>query len=142
RVRLAQTPRETDVIDDADDLHPVPVVTRSAEALADRALVRPEAARHRFIDDHHCGPVVGVGGREEAALKQPDPERLEVARADRLEEDFRPLPLRRLRLAFDDDAPAAVKAPDRLRGGECDLPDAGQRAETLFQPLQKGTTLG
>jgi len=65
RVRFAQVRGESHIVYHADDFLPVSVGgIRAADAFANRAFVRPEASRRRFIDDGDRGAVGGVSRSE------------------------------------------------------------------------------
>ena len=53
----------------------------AAQALPNRALPRPEATDHRFVDDHDSRSVRGVAGVKESSFPKPHAHRLEESGA-------------------------------------------------------------
>src|SRR5262249_44297741 len=117
RVRFVEVRWEPHVVHHADHFLPVGILPRPADAFAYRALVRPEASRHRLVDNDDRRPLGCIGRSEEAALQQPNPEGLEIMQAHRFHEDFGPLAGRWLRLALNSERSATIKSPHRLRTG-------------------------
>ena len=95
--RRSVEPFAPQVADDADDGRPPAVLRRpgpAREPLADRALARPEAARHRVRDDDdRRGARAHVAFVEIPALSQLDGHGAEVARRHRIDHQLGKAPV-------------------------------------------------
>ena len=138
---LVPEPVVADVAHDAHDRLPGAVRGLDAEALADRALARPGAIRHRLADDRDVQPVRGVGGGEVAAFEDADPQRVEVAGRDDAEVGRRPVPAIEDRLAFDVERARRVthRAGDDV--GEGRAVDAAHARDVGLELLEEGALL-
>src|SRR5262245_39044903 len=133
----------SNTFDHADDLAPdwlaIAAVVRYAPA--DRVLIRPVSARQRFVDDHDRRRVAAVTFRENPAFQKLNSQGLEITRTGAAGAGSAPLARSRRRMPFDIEPDVFLHAAqgrriDRARGS-----DAGERAQTLEQLLEKDSLL-
>src|SRR5205085_12690503 len=75
------------VRDDANNRHPLRCITAPrpaapAHTLADGVLIRPDATRHRLVDDRHWWRCLMITFGEGTACVERDTHRLKIARTD------------------------------------------------------------
>src|SRR5262245_21430363 len=143
RSRFFAQSHMSDAFDHADDLRPDRLTIASADsyALANRVLIRPVPARHRFVDDHNRRRVAAVTFRENAAFQKLNALSLEIAGTDAARAGGAMLAGGRRRLPFDIEPHVLLHSAqghriDRARGL-----DAGEPAQTLKKLLEKGRLL-
>src|SRR6266850_1793144 len=114
---------------DADDLAIVGVAVK-LEPAADRIGSRPEAARHRLVDDDGGDRSVAIGVGEAPSLQDRYPERPEIAGGDAVGQDEDAVPVGEALLPLGVDAAHETAVEGRVRserrGG-----DAGDRGDLL-----------
>src|SRR6266487_5551008 len=90
------------ISDHADDLPEVRSVgVAEIQTLANRVLIRPEPARHGFVEDHNLRRLQTVSARETTALTDRNLHRLEIARADAVNVRHEKIARRQRRPALD-----------------------------------------
>src|SRR5262249_24585098 len=121
--------------DDFKSLLSVPVP--HSESGANRIAVRPEAARHLFIDDDHLRRAIHIAGGEFAPAQNRRPHRLEIIGADAHRAHSEPaLAVRRL-MAFNVDCFPRTDGPQRQMACQARRFDSGNCSGSLDQVVEE-----
>src|SRR5262249_4434149 len=124
--------------DHSDDLIPLPALRIAKdEARSDRVTIRPESARHLFVDDNHKRRTFRVASGELTPAQNRCPQRLEIIGADVDHPSPESALARRRLTAFDIERLHGTGHTQREMTGHARRLDTGNRVDSLDQAVEK-----